>query len=185
MSRSADGEGAAPGPIGRALQRLCAGLAVAGGLVLVASIAVTTLSVAGRALLGAPIPGDFELVEIGCAVAVFAFLPYCQITRGNVAVDFFTARLALARRALLDLAGNLIFTAIAGLLTWRAFVGAGEMRQYGETTMVLAVPLWWGFVAAVLCLAVLTLVSAYTAWRSLREVATGRPVGDGGGAAGA
>ena len=185
VSRYVVGQGGAPGPIGRALHRLSAGLAVAGGLVLVALIAVTSLSVAGRALFSAPIPGDFELVEIGCAVAVFAFLPYCQITRGNVVVDFFTARAPLRRRAALDLAGNLVFTAIAGLLTWRALVGAGEMLRYGETTMVLAVPIWWGFMPAVFCLGVLTLVCGYTAGRSLREMTTGRPHDGGGGATGA
>ena len=89
------------------------------------------------------------------------------------------------RRAALDLAGNLVFTAIAGLLTWRALVGAGEMLRYGETTMVLAVPIWWGFMPAVFCLGVLTLVCGYTAGRSLREMTTGRPHDGGGGATGA
>lgn len=179
------GDGGSPGLLGRALHRLCAGLAVLGGLLLVALIVMTSISVAGRALLGAPIPGDFELVEIGCAVAVFAFLPYCQITRGNVVVDFFTAGAIPRHRAALELAGNIAFTAIAGLLTWRAALGAGEMLRYGETTMVLAVPIWWGFVPAVVCLGVLTLVCGYTAGRSLHELATGRPAGDGAGAAGA
>ena len=48
-------------------------------LVLIALILLTVVSVVGRALFSAPIPGDFELVEIGMAVAVFAFLPYCQL----------------------------------------------------------------------------------------------------------
>ncbi len=162
------------GPLGRALRGLSAGLAVLGGAVLVALIVMTCVSILGRALFSAPIPGDFELVEIGCAIAVFAFLPYCQMTRGNVVVDFFTAGVSTRRRAALDLAANALFTLIAGLLTWRAVLGGLDLHRYRETTMVLAVPLWWGFVPAVLCLAVLTLVSAYTVLRSLREAATGR-----------
>ena len=94
------------GPVGRALHRLAAALAVAGGLVLVALIVMTCLSIAGRAMFSAPLPGDFELVEIGCAVAVFAFLPYCQITGGNVVVDFFTARARPRTKAALDLMGK-------------------------------------------------------------------------------
>ncbi len=62
-----------------------------------------------------------------------------------------------------------IYTAIAALLTWRVALGGLEVRGYGETTMVLRVPVWWGYVPAVLCLAFLTLVCAYTVWRSLRE----------------
>ena len=164
------------GPLGRALHGLSAGLAVLGGAVLVALIVMTCVSILGRALFSAPIPGDFELVEIGCAIAVFAFLPYCQMTRGNVVVDFFTAGVSTRRRASLDLAANTLFTLIAGLLTWRAVLGGLDLHRYQETTMVLAVPLWWGFVPAVLCLAVLTLVSAYTVLRSRREAATGRPL---------
>ena len=163
-----------PGRFGRALHKLAAGLAVAGGLVLVALIVMTCLSIAGRVLFSAPVPGDFELVEIGCAVAVFAFLPYCQITGGNVVVDFFTARAQPRTKALLDLLGNLAFTAIAGLIAWRAALGLADLRRYQETTMVLGLPLWWGFVPVVFSAAVLALVSAYTAWLSARAVA-GRP----------
>jgi TRAP-type C4-dicarboxylate transport system permease small subunit len=125
-------------------------------------------------LFSAPIPGDFELVEIGCAVAVFAFLPYCQLTGGNVVVDFVTAGAPPRGRALMELAGNLAFTAIAALLTWRAWLGGHDLYRYGETTMVLAVPVWWGFVPAVFCTAVLTLVCAYTAWLSAVEALAGR-----------
>lgn len=164
----------APGPLGRALGALCRGLAVAGGFVLVALILMTCVSIAGRALFSAPIPGDFELVEIGCAVAVFAFLPYCQMTRGNVVVDFFTARAPPRARAAMELAGNLAFTAIAALLTWRTALGGLDLHRYAETTMVLGVPLWWGFIPAVPCTAVLTLACAYTSWQSARALFTGR-----------
>jgi TRAP-type C4-dicarboxylate transport system permease small subunit len=103
------------------------------------------------------------------AVAIFSFLPYCQIVRGNVIVDLFTTRASPRTRAMLDAAGNLLYTAIAALLTWRGALGGLEVRGYGETTMVLRVPVWWGYVPAVLCLAFLTLVCAYTVRRSLRE----------------
>ncbi len=174
--------GAGPARLGRALHRLSAGLALLGGLVLVALIVMTCLSILGRALFSAPIPGDFELVEIGCAVAVFAFLPYCQITRGNVLVDFFTARAGPRRQAALDLAANLVFTVIAGQITWRAVFGAHDLYRYKETTMVLGLPVWWGFLPAVFCSAVLTLVAAYCVWRSAWEACSGRVLDDGTGA---
>jgi hypothetical protein len=34
-----------------------------------------------------PVRGDYELVELGCVIAVCAFLPWCQLKRGHVAVD--------------------------------------------------------------------------------------------------
>jgi TRAP-type C4-dicarboxylate transport system permease small subunit len=109
------------------------------------------------------------------AVAIFAFLPYCQIVRGNVIVDLFTNKASPRTKALLDGIGNLLFTAIAALLTWRVAVGGLEIRSYRETTMVLQVPVWWGYVPAVAFLAFLTIVCAYTVWRSVLEY-RGRPV---------
>jgi TRAP-type C4-dicarboxylate transport system permease small subunit len=155
--------------VGRALYRAATGVAVLGGLVLFALTLLTVISVVGRAAFSAPIPGDFELVELGMAVAIFSFLPYCQIVRGNVIVDLFTSRASPRTRALLDGIGNLLYTAIAALLTWRGAIGGLEIRSYHETTMVLQVPVWWGFVPAVAFLAFLTVVCAYTVWRSALE----------------
>jgi TRAP-type C4-dicarboxylate transport system permease small subunit len=158
-----------PERLGRALHRAATGVALLGGLVLFALTFLTVISVVGRALFSAPIPGDFELVELGMAVAIFSFLPYCQIVRGNVIVDLFTSKASPRTKALLDGIGNLLFTAIAALLTWRVALGGLEIRSYHETTMVLQVPVWWGYVPAVAFLAFLTIVCAYTVWRSVLE----------------
>lgn len=162
--------------VGRALYRAATGVALLGGLVLFALTLLTVISVFGRSAFSAPIPGDFELVELGMAVAIFSFLPYCQIVRGNVIVDLFTNRASPRTKALLDGIGNLLYTAIAALLTWRAAVGGIEIRGYHETTMVLQVPVWWGYVPAVAFLAFLTVVCAYTVWRSAVEY-RGGPAG--------
>lgn len=166
-------------PIGRLLGWLALALALAGGAVLVALAVATCLSVLGRALISRPIPGDFELIEIGCAVAVFAFLPYCQLVGGHAVVDFFTDQASPRARAWLDGLGNLAFTLIAGVLTWRATLGGLDLRRYQETTMVLGIPSWWGYVPACISLALLTLVCAYTAWRSLAQASAAGALGRG------
>ena len=157
------------GTLGRALHLAATGVALIGGAILFALTLLTVISVAGRAMFSAPIPGDFELVEVGMAVAIFSFLPYCQIVRGNVIVDLFTSKARPRTRALLDVIGNLLYTAIAALLTWRVAVGGLEIRSYQETTMVLQVPVWWGYVPAAASLAFLGIVCAYTVWRSALE----------------
>ena len=162
--------------VGRALYRAATGVAVLGGLVLFALTLLTVISVVGRVAVSAPIQGDFELVELGMAIAIFSFLPYCQIVRGNVIVDLFTTRASPRTRALLDGIGNLLYTAIAALLTWRVALGGMEIRSYHETTMVLQVPVWWGYVPAVIFLAFLTVVCAYTVWRSAEDY-RGAPAG--------
>jgi TRAP-type C4-dicarboxylate transport system permease small subunit len=170
-----DAAGASPERVGRLLHRAATGIALLGGLVLFALTLLTVISVVGRAVFSAPIPGDFELVELGMAVAIFSFLPYCQIVRGNVIVDLFTTKASARTKALLDGVGNLLYTAIAALLTWRVALGGLEIRSYHETTMVLQVPAWWGYAPAVAFLAFLTLVCAYTVWRSVLEY-RGHPV---------
>ena len=159
--------GSSPGGL---LRRFSAGLALAGGALLCGLAVLTCLSIAGRVLLSAPLPGDFELIEIGTAVAVFAFLPWCQATRGNVAVDLLVRRAPPRARAALSLAANAAFTAVAALLTWQAALGGLDLHRYRESTMVLGLPLWWGFVPATFCLGVLTLVCLATALEDLRAL---------------
>jgi TRAP-type C4-dicarboxylate transport system permease small subunit len=143
-------------------------LALAGGGVLLALVALTVASVLGRTLLDRPVPGDFELIELGAAVAVFACLPYAQLAGANVIVDLFTQHLGPRRRAALDALGGALFGAIAGVLTWRLALGGLDFRQYGETTMVLRLPVWWAFPPMVLSGALLTVCCLYTAVRDLR-----------------
>jgi TRAP-type C4-dicarboxylate transport system permease small subunit len=156
-------------PLGRALHRLSAAFALFGGLVLVAIMLLSVASIAGRTALRRPIPGDFELVQVGCAVAVFAFLPWCQLRGGNIIVDFFTVRAPPLVRAGLDAVNALLLGAIFALIAWRMTFAAVELHSYNESTMVLRLPVWIGFVPAVLSCALLAVVSAYTAWRRLRE----------------
>jgi len=155
------------GRIGRWLHRVCRAAAIGGGLVLCAAMGLTVASVLLRELSGRPIPGDFELVELGCGIAVFAFLPYCQLVGGNIKVEFVTARLGARVRAWLDAAADLAFTAVAALLAWRLFLGGQDLFGYGETTMILGVPIWWAFVATVPSMALLALTAAYTTWTHL------------------
>ncbi len=169
----ADGSGghAAGARFGRVLERVAQGFALAGGVMLLAVTALTVTSVVGRSVFNRPVLGDFELVEIGVAVAVFAFLPYCQLCRGNVVVDFFAQRAgARARaRAWADAAHSLIYALIAALFAWRLALGGVELRAWGETSMILGVPIWWGFVPMAASMAVLAVVCLSTLLRSLGE----------------
>lgn len=151
--------------IGGALTRLSRGFAVAGGLILTALTVMSVGSIAARVVVGRPLPGDFELVELGCGIAVFAFLPYCHLKSGNVIVDFFTLKASEALKRLLDLAGHVVYLGIAVLLLWRMVLGGLDRLASHESTMILAVPLWIGFVPITLSLLLLIATLAYTAWR--------------------
>lgn len=154
---------------GHALTQACRGLALAGGAVLLAIVGLTMVSIALRELTGQPVPGDYELVEIGCAVAVFAFLPYCQLIGGNVFVEFAMAWAPLWLRLWLDALAQMAYASIAALLAWRLTLGGLDLHGYGETTMVLGMPVWPVFLPIVPSLVLLSIVCLYTTAMSLRK----------------
>ena len=73
--------------IGAHLERLAALVAIAGGLLMLGVVLMTVISVLGRYLFNAPIPGDYEITELACGIAVFAFFPYCHARSGNIVVS--------------------------------------------------------------------------------------------------
>jgi len=119
---------------------------------------MTVISVFGRYVFGAPIPGDYEITELACGVAVFAFFPYCHIRNGNIVVKFFTGRLPTRCKKLLDAAHNVVFAIVAGLITWRLFVGATRKYMDGETTVFLGIPLYWAYFPALAGAGLLTVI---------------------------
>src|SRR5262245_19385052 len=134
------------GWLGQALNRLSIAFAYAGGVV-VASIGImSAISIIGRSALRRPITGDFELVEIGTAVAGTLFLPYCQATYGHIAVDLFTLRASERVRDWLDRFGSLLMAIMFLAVGWRAAVGSIDMRHNGEISMLLGFPIWLGYV---------------------------------------
>ncbi len=149
--------------IGRGLFFCSRMAAMLGGVIMTALTIMVVLSVLGRWLISSPIYGDFEMVEMGTAISVFLFLPYCHMTRGNVIVDLFLSWASRRTQLFFDVLGSLALSVIAGGLSWRMIHGGLEMVEYGETTYILALPLGWAFPFAVLSFALLSLCAAYTA----------------------
>jgi TRAP-type C4-dicarboxylate transport system permease small subunit len=124
------------------LDALARAFALGGGALLALITGMSVVSIAGRTLLGKPVPGDFELVQVGCAAAIAAFLPYCQLRRGNIIVDFFTGKASPATQRLLDRAGALLLGAAMALLAWRAAIGGINAWKSQAGTMMLGFPEW-------------------------------------------
>lgn len=174
MAEAGHGAARPTDPVGRVLYRIARWLAILGGAILVAMALLTTVSIAGRAAFSAPVPGDFELVAIGTGIAVFAFLPWCQLTRGNVIVDFFMAGAPVRAKALCDALGGILYVALGLLLTWRMIYGGIDMHRFAELSLTLNFPRWTTFPVSVLLMAFLIAVTAYTVYRSFREMRAGR-----------
>ncbi|MBK7764920.1 MAG: TRAP transporter small permease [Sulfuritalea sp.] len=157
-------------PCGRVLFHLCRGFAIVGGLVLMMITVMSVASTASRAVTGRPLLGDFELVQLGCAVAVAAFLPWGQMRRSHVLVDFFTIGVTLNTRRVLDGIGALLVAGCAALIAWRMMIGTVDLRNSSETSMLLGVPIWYAYALMVPSFMLLTLAGLHTAWSEFRGV---------------
>lgn len=153
------------------VDRVTLALALFGGGLVLAFAAIVTVSVLGRWLLGRGIPGDFELVQTGLAIAVFAFLPICQLHRHNIIVDTFTTRAPVRVQAALDALWALVYAGVAFLIGWQTVHGASDTIRSGTTSMVLGLPIGWAMALAALFAFWLAAVAAVTAWRALRRPA--------------
>jgi TRAP-type C4-dicarboxylate transport system permease small subunit len=96
----------------------------------------------GRNTAGWTIVGDFELSGSAAGAAIALFLPWCQYRRGNIIVDFFTAKAAPATQAGLDRLGALILAVCMGLLTWRTAIGGLNAWKSQSGSMMLGFPEW-------------------------------------------
>ncbi|MEL6948414.1 MAG: TRAP transporter small permease [Pseudomonadota bacterium] len=168
--------------VGTVVRLLALGMALLGGLVLVAMTLMTLVSITGRSLTFAgfaPVPGAFELVEAGTAFAVFSFLPWCQLQRGHVTVDVVAARFGPRVMAVLSFLANVAMALVAALIFWRLLLGLLDKRAYLETTFILQFPVWWSYLAASFGAGLFVIVCAYTAWRSANEMSGGSQTPDG------
>jgi hypothetical protein len=161
---------------GSALDRLCLATAVAGGLVVCLLAGMTVCSIVGRWVSGiawlaevplvgdfGPIMGDFELTKMGTAMAVFLFLPFCHMRGGHVTVDLLMIHAPRAVQWLVAVLSELLFLSVALLMTWRLYLGMQQKLRYEQTTMLMEIPVWWGYAVGIVALALLSVVCLYRA----------------------
>lgn len=161
--------------VGRLLFGAAKALAVFGGGLCCLMAAMVTVSVSGRYLFSAPIPGDYDLLAILSGCAAFAFLPYCQMTRGNVVVDFFTTNTSPRAKAVLDAVGTMLYLMVAILFAWRLYYGGLELRANAEVLANFNFYRWWTVPFDLVCMAVLIAAIAYTLVRDIDDARSGRP----------
>ena len=147
---------------GRILYLTSRYFAIFGGFVLLTAALISIFSIFGRVVFSSPILGDFELVEIACAVAIGSFLPLCHLKEGNVIVDFITAKLSKNKIHLLDSISSFIFGVVAFFFSSRMILGANDMYVYQEETMLLAFPIWLPFLPVIASFFLLTICCFYT-----------------------
>ncbi|MBC2775308.1 TRAP transporter small permease subunit [Rhizobium sp. AQ_MP] len=159
----------------RACHALASALVVFGGLCLVIACALTAASIVGSLTIR-PLPGEIELVEALCGLAVFAFLPFCQLKRGHVGVDILISAFGPKAMNWTQLIGDILIMLLIGLITWRHAVGTMDKFGNGETTPLLLLPVWWGYTIALALLVANLLVCLYVIAADIRAIRQGKTI---------
>ena len=124
------------------LEALAKACAILAGVLLTAITLMVCVSLIGRNTTGWTIVGDFELSGFAAGAAIALFLPWCQFTRGNIIVDFFTARARQSTIIVLDRIGALLLGLSMALLTWRTTLGGLNAWNTQSGSMMLGFPEW-------------------------------------------
>lgn len=171
-----EGAGAPPPP--RAATRIAEWLAVIirgwalfGGFVIAALAVMTAASAVSNLLFQRPFAADYELVKNFVGVAIFMFLPYCQLTGANVTVDIFTEGMSEGKKAAMALFSSLFAVAFSLLLLRQMSLGFLSYMRYPEVTPVLQLPLWTAFppiLVSLFLLFIAALLTALDGWRVTR-----------------
>ena len=152
--------------MGRLLESLAKLSAILAGALLTLITLITCVSVIGRNTTGRTLVGDFELTAVAAGAAIALFMPWCQIKRGNIIVDFFTSKASPGVNTVLDRVGALLLGLSMALLTWRSALGGMSAWSTQSGSMMLGFPEW-----IVYCLMVPPL--ALTGLIALWQAATG------------
>lgn len=130
-----------------------------------------------------PFNGDYELVEAGIAFAIFAFLPYTQVTGGHATVDIFTAFWPAKAQRWLSAVIEVIFALVLIIIAVQLFQGTVDKFNRGQTTFLLQFPIWYAYALSMVGATLGALVGIYMAAVRVIEAVSGRMIAqDAGGA---
>ena len=143
------------------LENLAKFCAILAGVLLTFITLMTCVSIVGRETIGKTISGDFELSGVAAGAAIALFMPWCQFKRGNIMVDFFTAKASEATQKNLERFGALLLALVMALVAWRTVLGGLNAYSSNSGTMLLGFPEWVVYCAMVPPLALTALIALH------------------------
>ena len=153
----------------RLLTLLAQACAVLAGCLLTVITLMTCISLIGRNTTGWTIVGDFELSASAAGAAIALFLPWCQINRSNIIVDFFTQNASAPAREAMDRFGALLLGVAMALMTWRTAIGGLNAWESGSGSMMLGFPEWVVYAGMVPPLALCAVIGVFQAMRGFES----------------
>ncbi len=139
-------------------------MAISGGVLFIALIVMSLVSIIGRKLGFGSVNGDIELMQAGTAVAATAFLPYCTLLGEHIKVDFFTENMRDSLKRPIDGVAEALFALVSCVLAWRTVLSAIATHESQEVTTLVSLPLWIPTALLVPGLVLMAVCAAYRAY---------------------
>ncbi|MDP1845721.1 MAG: TRAP transporter small permease [Candidatus Moranbacteria bacterium] len=158
--------------LNRGLTLVSGGFNALAGTAVVAMMLLTCADVILR-LFRRPIPGTYEIIGFLGTVAISFSLAYTSLEKGHIAVELLMEKLPRRVQAGVDSVPSLIGAALFALITWQSMAYAADLKQSGEVSVTLTMPIYpfiYGIAAgsALLCL-VLLVESLRSAAKTVQE----------------
>jgi len=154
----------------RRLFRLEGALALLGGLAVFSLMILAVISVTGRNLFNAPLPGYVDWIEQVMPLIAFIGIAYCQRLGGHIRMDMLIGRLTGRPLCLMEFISVLVMLILVVLLTWgswahfeRSFEFAAPMWSR-DSSLDIRLPLWPAKLLAPISFASLSLRLSWQLW---------------------
>jgi TRAP-type C4-dicarboxylate transport system permease small subunit len=142
----------------RLLRRLVIGLAFVAGVGIVGMMVTTCTDVVMRAF-GKPLTGSYDMVSLLSVITIAGALPYTTAVKGHVAVEFFFHKLSRHGRIIVDTVIRVLIISLFAVLAVQSVKYGIRLREAGEVTLTLQIPIYWvPYVIAFSCAIVVLVV---------------------------
>lgn len=126
----------------RRLSRATGALSALAAACLLAIVVLISAGVVMRYLLGQPILGLNEIVQLAAVALVMAALPHATLREDHVAVDVFDRALGRLGRLFGDVLARVISAVVLAILCQRAVLKGLDAWEWGDATNMLRMPIW-------------------------------------------
>ena len=131
-------------------------LAALAGLILLFMVGLIAFGVIMRYVVGQPILGINEIVQLAAVALAMLALPYTTHAEAHVRADLFDNALGAWGRFGADLLTRALSIVTLWILAGRAWDKAVDALEFGDETNMLGLPIWpiYGFVAVAIGLTI-------------------------------
>ncbi|MFS4581937.1 TRAP transporter small permease subunit [Phaeobacter sp. C3_T13_0] len=165
-----------------ALLRLETFLALLSGLAVFSLMVLAVVSVSGRNLVNAPLPGYVDWIEQAMPLIAFMGIAYVMREGAHIRMDILVGRLRGRALYTAELITTLAVLLLMILLVWGTWAHFGRSFDFGspmwsrDSSMDIALPIWPAKLLAPVAFFVLCLRLCLQVWAYIRGLVTGQTV---------